>query len=152
MDWEDFLNMKKPFKPIKITGGTTNGRVISTTKIENERKAELDGNTEELLEHQIREIEGKLEDSLKLNATNGNEDETYMCDPDYMEFYAKYKDKFKFKSNKSSDLPIYASETEILKKISENLTVVIQGNTGCGKSTQVSISIYFFLISVFLFV
>ena len=35
------------------------------------------------------------------------------------------------------ELPIYAFKSEILKKIYQNRIIIISGNTGCGKSTQI---------------
>ena len=35
------------------------------------------------------------------------------------------------------ELPIFAFKSEILKKISDNRVIIISGNTGCGKSTQI---------------
>ena len=35
------------------------------------------------------------------------------------------------------ELPIFAFKSEILKKISDNRAIIISGNTGCGKSTQI---------------
>ncbi len=35
-------------------------------------------------------------------------------------------------------LPIWSMKEEIMSKINENPVVLIRGNTGCGKTTQVS--------------
>lgn len=47
--------------------------------------------------------------------------------------------KYKFDNTMQTDapLPIIASRNEILHKIATNPVVVIEGDTGCGKSTQV---------------
>lgn len=52
-------------------------------------------------------------------------------------------EKYKFNNfiHSESPLPIFASQEEILEKIAANPVVVIQGDTGCGKSTQVIDSI-----------
>ena len=39
-----------------------------------------------------------------------------------------------------SDLPVFNARQEILNAINDNPVVIIRGNTGCGKTTQV---IYF---------
>lgn len=39
--------------------------------------------------------------------------------------------------NKRKDLPIVMMEQEIMEAINENCTVIICGETGCGKTTQV---------------
>lgn len=37
-----------------------------------------------------------------------------------------------------SQLPVFAKKSEILEVIKKNSIVIIQGSTGCGKTTQVS--------------
>jgi ATP-dependent RNA helicase A len=37
-----------------------------------------------------------------------------------------------------SKLPVFAKKAEILEVIKKNSIVIIQGSTGCGKTTQVS--------------
>ena len=39
--------------------------------------------------------------------------------------------------NRRKDLPIVMMEQEIMEAINENSTVIICGETGCGKTTQV---------------
>lgn len=43
------------------------------------------------------------------------------------------KDNIKMRS----DLPVYIKKCEILNLINKNPVVIIQGSTGCGKTTQV---------------
>lgn len=43
-----------------------------------------------------------------------------------------------------SELPAFAKKDEILDVIRKNSIVIIQGSTGCGKTTQVSKDLYFF--------
>lgn len=38
-----------------------------------------------------------------------------------------------------SELPVFAKRDEILDVVNKNPVVIIQGSTGCGKTTQVSI-------------
>jgi HrpA-like RNA helicase len=40
-----------------------------------------------------------------------------------------------------STLPIYAMKTEIMEAIHNNPVVLIRGNTGCGKTTQVNLQL-----------
>ncbi|XAR61370.1 RNA helicase [Bertholletia excelsa] len=44
--------------------------------------------------------------------------------------------------NKRKDLPIVMMEQEIMEAINENITVIICGETGCGKTTQVPQFLY----------
>lgn len=41
-----------------------------------------------------------------------------------------------------SKLPVFSKKTEILEVIKNNSIVIIQGSTGCGKTTQVSYNTY----------
>lgn len=43
-----------------------------------------------------------------------------------------------------SKLPIFNKRNEILKIIENNSVVIVQGGTGCGKTTQVSKLFYYF--------
>ena len=45
-------------------------------------------------------------------------------------------------NNEDNQLPIFSKKAEILEKIEKNRVVIISGNTGCGKSTQVPQYIY----------
>ena len=40
-------------------------------------------------------------------------------------------------NNNSATLPIFAKKQEILEQIKNNRVIIVSGNTGCGKSTQV---------------
>ncbi|EDW81074.1 uncharacterized protein Dwil_GK11214 [Drosophila willistoni] len=49
------------------------------------------------------------------------------------EFYSKYY----FDLNRDKTLPIYTQRDQIMKAIRENTVVILKGETGCGKTTQV---------------
>jgi len=50
-----------------------------------------------------------------------------------------------------SELPVFAKRQEILDVIRENSIVIIQGSTGCGKTTQASRDLsYLFMLTFFL--
>ena len=53
---------------------------------------------------------------------------------------SNFNDKIKSKAKK--ELPIFPFRNEILEKIQQNRVIIISGNTGCGKSTQVPQYIY----------
>lgn len=47
--------------------------------------------------------------------------------------------KYSFQqTSENANLPIYHSREAILQALQENQIIVIDGGTGCGKSTQVS--------------
>ncbi|KAF6155434.1 hypothetical protein GIB67_019960 [Kingdonia uniflora] len=50
-----------------------------------------------------------------------------------------YQDQLKLKAN---DLPIVMMEQEVMEAINENSAVIICGETGCGKTTQVPQFLY----------
>lgn len=59
-------------------------------------------------------------------------DDEYVPDPVYV--------KYSFRQfAASANLPIYHTHQDILKALRDNQVVVIEGSTGCGKSTQVSV-------------
>lgn len=71
---------------------------------------------------------------LKVYAHSDNDNEDDELQPDLV--YVKYSFK---QYAVSANLPIYESNRDILKALDENQVVVIEGCTGCGKSTQVSV-------------
>jgi len=50
----------------------------------------------------------------------------------------EYYKKFRFNLNRDKNLSIYAKREEILAAINAHPVVIIKGETGCGKTTQVS--------------
>lgn len=123
------FDRQKPFTPVRISGGTTNGRILSETEpvVENRleaiEKSSLLKDVELMrrgLNENIKESGGVIHDA--------NED-------GIDDVYKKYK--FDQKTQSATQLPVYASKEKILSTIAEYQSVVIQGSTGCGKSTQV---------------
>jgi len=66
--------------------------------------------------------------------TDDEEDEFEIRRDD--EYYKKYR----FNLNRDRSLPIYAKREEILAAINANPVVILKGETGCGKTTQVSVA------------
>ncbi|XP_017141347.1 probable ATP-dependent RNA helicase spindle-E [Drosophila miranda] len=50
---------------------------------------------------------------------------------------AEFYEKYYFNLNRDKTLPIYAKREEIINAINENPVVILKGETGCGKTTQV---------------
>lgn len=48
-----------------------------------------------------------------------------------------YYEKYRFDLNRNKNLPIYAQREQIMEAIRENPVVILKGETGCGKTTQV---------------
>lgn len=54
------------------------------------------------------------------------------------DYKAKSCEEFKKCIENRSELPVFAKKQCILQGIKENSIVIIQGSTGCGKTTQVN--------------
>lgn len=133
MDYLDIMfNKNRPFKPIKISGGTTNGRIKITEQ--REPVTRLPQSDLSILEDDVANMRQKLINNIK--DTMANEDNLGVPLDEGDTIYKKYK--FDQRSVSAKNLPIYASEKKIVSKISKYPVVVIEGSTGCGKSTQVS--------------
>ena len=70
------------------------------------------------------------------------EDKYYIKMKNKSNINTKEKKETSKKNNKNTSLPIYTKENEILEEINKNRVIIISGNTGCGKSTQVPQMIY----------
>lgn len=142
---EEIVNVlfqrNKPFTPIRISGGTTNGRVKSQPQISVEKRLEV--HERELYEDDIEYMRRELQENIRL--ADAEQDLTSGGQTD--EVYKKYR--FDERTQNATQLPVYASQGKILSKISEYSSVIIEGSTGCGKSTQVN-SFRFILFSLHL--
>lgn len=154
-DIEAFLRMDKNFERITITTGTIGGRISNMVGVGQEikqRPQNADYSAKYLNDQQaklfevsscsfsIRWISITIFHQSKAFADGQSHDaptgENFHIDPNEPDpVYAKYK--FNNFIHSESPLPIFASQVEILEKIAANPVVVIQGDTGCGKSTQV---------------
>lgn len=122
------FNKDKPFTPISIAGGTTRGLVKRPSKIEYaQRLPQIEKESlEDEVENCRQQIRKQLEVTLNTyeNLTNEEDD-----------VYTKFK--FDQRPQNAYQLPIYGSKQEILSNLAKSPTLVIEGSTGCGKSTQV---------------
>lgn len=136
MDPFDILFSKnKPFQPIKISGGSTNGRIsnLSAPRVPNRLLA----SDKETWESEIESTRGQLEQQMKLaKSAEGTFVASEVDEHDENDIYKKYS--FDRRSKEATQLPVYGMKEKILKVIEESASVVIEGSTGCGKSTQVS--------------
>lgn len=135
MDYLDVMfNDKRPFERKQVSGGTTGGRVTVTKQPVKVVPClpECEANK---IESDIRCIRKQVEESIKKSSQSNNNVNTSesICDDDV---YKKYK--FEQRSVSAMQLPVWASKSKILENIAEYPAVVIEGSTGCGKSTQVS--------------
>lgn len=133
MDLVDIVfNKKKPFTPIRIAAGSTNGRISSQSEKLLEQR--LEASEKDTLEEDVKIMRQDLNQNIKRTTTEhldfGENQNDEMI-------YQKYK--FDNKTQSATQLPVYASKNKILSKIAEYKSIVIEGSTGCGKSTQVRI-------------
>lgn len=133
-DWETFLEGRNlPYRPLE---GTTNGRVISSSNKKPPKKYALNGRATSELEDQIEVVRDQLLDRLKISQNNPS-----ACANMEASAYENYN--FERRFTNSHNLPIYKKKDVILAKIKEHPTVVIEGSTGCGKSTQVCTRVHY---------
>lgn len=135
MDPIDILfNQNKPFTPIVISGGTTGGRIRDApTPVAPQR---LDSNDMEMFQNDVATKRDQLNRNMikaRASLVSGGFE---FGENNENDIYKKYK--FDRRSQEATQLPVYASKDKILGKIEEYPSVVIEGSTGCGKSTQVS--------------
>lgn len=117
MDFVDILfNKNRPFVPIKISGGTTNGRVVSGCK-QHTFGQNLEPSEREMFEDDIHETRLKLNDTIKTSMKIGNDYDSNALDghDDDIDVYKKYK--FDRRSQSATQLPIYGSKDKIMSKI-----------------------------------
>lgn len=135
MDILDIMfNKKRPFAPINISGGTTNGRISAVSQPTFVQC--LDASEKEMLEDDVQISRQKVENNIKTTIRTNDDFGGYALDDHDTDVYTKYK--FDRRSQTAAQLPVWHSKDKILSKITQYPTVVIEGSTGCGKSTQAS--------------
>lgn len=130
---EILFNPNRPFVPKRIAGGTTNGRIISQAPTVSEQH--LDNSEKLMYEEDIDVIRRQLKQKLTL--LDAQQIDEPASDRAVDEVYKKYN--FAHRTQAATQLPVHAFKSEILSKISKFPAVVIEGSTGCGKSTQVNL-------------
>lgn len=129
------FNSKKPFVPKRVSGGTTNGRIVP----QNVQTVEdhLEASETATFEEDVDIIRRQLNQKLAMTITKPN---SAKSDRVSDEVYKKFN--FNYRTQDAIQLPVHVYREKILSKIAEYPSLVIQGSTGCGKSTQVSPAIY----------
>lgn len=120
-------------------GGTTNGRIA---KLPNPTAPErLQSIEKDAWAHEISVTKNKLQRMLQVSReTSEGFEENALGEHDDNDIYGKYK--FEGPSRDAAKLPVYALKDKIIKTIAASPSVVIEGSTGCGKSTQVCIACF----------
>ncbi|KAH8363289.1 hypothetical protein KR084_007780 [Drosophila pseudotakahashii] len=147
MDQElmDFFDFSKEFKreaapqgyisrdPNIMAEEATDSKVVKREVIGTEYVNEIVAKEKLRLNGTLRDDcpEDRRNPTLNDMDTDDEEDESEIRRDD--EYYKKYR----FNLNRDRNLPIYAKREEILAAINANPVVILKGETGCGKTTQV---------------
>lgn len=88
-----------------------------------------------------------------LDELDSDDEEVLMKDLPGVRTDEEYYKKYRFDLNRNKNLPIYEQREDILTAIRENPVVILKGETGCGKTTQVcNIGTHLSLLSFKLFI
>ncbi|XP_053680690.1 probable ATP-dependent RNA helicase spindle-E [Anopheles nili] len=150
-DVNNFFNFSKPFQRKIISGGYCNGSVVTgKLNIQTLPQRNVEG-TEYAAKYskaeEARLMESWVNDALHQTTTShlddvddalslAEEDTEHLQRVRAQELMEPLFSRFNFTVN-SSALSIHQSKHAILNAIRENPVVVLQGTTGCGKTTQV---------------
>ena len=130
--YEVLFNDNRPFVPIRVSGGTTNGRIVpQNQKVPENHLLESD---KLMYEEDVKIMQRQLKE--KLTTADRQKHDAQTSDRPTDEVYTKYN--FGYRTQAATQLPVHAFRTKILSHIEEFPSVVIEGSTGCGKSTQVN--------------
>ncbi|XP_058458626.1 probable ATP-dependent RNA helicase spindle-E [Malaya genurostris] len=152
-DIDDFFDFSKPFNRVVISGGYCNATVVEDKSIFT-KMPEREKLGKEYVGKFVKEEESQLINAFLDEAAGPStsrtsnledvDDESSMADEDEehakalkaKEMMAPLFQRYNFvvKHNK---LPIRSEKEDILERIRSNAVVILQGPTGCGKTTQV---------------
>ncbi|PSN47186.1 putative ATP-dependent RNA helicase spindle-E [Blattella germanica] len=157
-DLLDFFNLKKDFKKVIVPGSQTQGRIVPVDKdifydpydIKKETKGkeyakqyqeqEEKSLTEDAQNHVLSEgaacLPGGQSKMSDVDALTSIGTLPNMTDLSVEELTSVYKN-YKFDHKPATSLPISSYRSKIVSIIETNQVTVIQGATGCGKTTQV---------------
>lgn len=120
-------------KPIKreVFGGSTLGCVNPSKPKQTESKPRLTRQDKRELEEDVEKMRQQIDEEFKKHHVYN--DDHNVNENDYDDVYDRYKfDQY----DNSGMLPIYSSKRKILKVLEESPILILQGATGCGKTTQ----------------
>lgn len=141
----NWMNFNKPRKTIDVFAGSIKAGSIPATPKKCESQPRLTDIDADILEDDIEQMRNNLEIALKMKKNQEPQvDNDAPIENDFDNVY----NTFKFNHYPLNILPIHSVEQEIMRKLQHHTSIVIVGNTGCGKSTQASHLFNFF---VFLF-
>ncbi|XP_020818501.1 probable ATP-dependent RNA helicase spindle-E [Drosophila serrata] len=145
-DIMDFFDFSKECKrELTPYNGVISSDVHSMTTETNESKVpkrEIVGveYAEEIVAKEKQRLDGLLRHERSRRRTLEDIDTDDECDVDEdikIRTDEEYYKKYRFNLNRDKNLPIYAKREEIITAINANPVVILKGETGCGKTTQV---------------
>lgn len=147
MDIDDFMDISKPIKKLVVPGSSHNAyepyEAKDFMKIDKREKKGIKyaGKLKEEQEERMRETFNQVvrPSTSTLEDLDDEEfDVPAWFHANKTESMQEIYKKFKFNSRTPpSNLPVYRRERDIMMAVHRNPVVVIKGETGCGKSTQV---------------
>ncbi|XP_061575477.1 ATP-dependent DNA/RNA helicase DHX36 [Cololabis saira] len=115
-------------------GGQTSQRDLSTRAVKDEPPDSWDEGQEQEDQKQMLSEDKDLEFLFQDVVRDGSQDDCLKRDLLNKKSDTKYKEMLKFREK----LPSYNKREELVKLINSNRVLVVSGETGCGKTTQVT--------------
>ncbi|KAM8704172.1 hypothetical protein ACLKA7_008724 [Drosophila subpalustris] len=155
-DLMDFFDFSKDFKRGPVIKGCISGdpKILALEPQDSKPiKREFAGadyvneivEKEKQLMNKVSQQQGDRQNSAKRNKTlddieSDDEDDAEMEELPRVRSDEEYYKKYRFDLNRNRNLPIYSQREEIVTAIRDNPVVILKGETGCGKTTQVCIA------------
>ena len=134
-----FFDLSKPLQRVNISSSTTRAWTRpQASRPKSQTSAKSSNYGEKYLKREQNELLRRFNDAPSSSSVSQledlSDDSSDSEEEDTDPIYEKYAFDF---NNRRDDLPIFAQKDEILETLSTNLVMVLQGSTGCGKTTQV---------------
>ncbi|XP_017053534.1 probable ATP-dependent RNA helicase spindle-E [Drosophila ficusphila] len=141
----DFFDFSKEFKreiapqgflssdPSKMAVDTTDSKVLKREVIGKDYVEKIVEQEKQRMNRSRRDEAGPSRRNRTLDDIDTDEEAEEFEIRQDEEYYKKYR----FNLNRDRNLPIYAKREEIVAAIKSNPVVILKGETGCGKTTQV---------------
>ncbi|EDW66733.1 probable ATP-dependent RNA helicase spindle-E [Drosophila virilis] len=147
-DLMDFFDFSKQFKrgtalkgcitgdPNALTTESRDSKPIKREKIGTDYVNEIVEKEKQLM-NKLVDGQSVAKRNRTLDELDSDDEEENMQEQPSVRSDEAYYEKYRFDLNRNKNLPIYAQREQIMKAIRENPVVILKGETGCGKTTQV---------------
>ncbi|KAH8417162.1 hypothetical protein KR222_005196 [Zaprionus bogoriensis] len=147
-DLMDFFDFSKDFKRGTASGGYITGdprTLANETHDSKPIKREIVGTDyvnevvekERLLMNKFADGQSTAKRNRTLNDLESDTDDDEIEELPSVRSDEAFYQKYRFDLNRNKNLPIYSKREEIVTAIRDNPVVILKGETGCGKTTQV---------------